>query len=29
MLNSGITNGQTPIEQTRIELTGMNGGAEI
>ena len=27
-LNSGMTNGQTPIEQTRIEMTGQNGGVE-
>lgn len=24
----GMMNGQTPVEQTRIELTGQNGGAE-
>lgn len=27
-LNSGMTNGQTPEEQYRIETTGQNGGAE-
>lgn len=27
-LNSGMTNGQTPIEQVRTEITGKNGGAE-
>lgn len=27
-LNSGMTNGQTPIEQVRVETTGQNGGAE-
>lgn len=27
-LNSGMTNGQTPIEQVRTEITGRNGGAE-
>ena len=27
-LNSGMTNGQTPIEQVRTEITGQNGGAE-
>lgn len=27
-LNSGITNGQTTIEQVRTEVTGQNGGAE-
>ena len=27
-LNSGFTNGQTPVEQVRTELTGQNGGAE-
>lgn len=27
-LNSGMTNGQTTIEQVRTELTGQNGGAE-
>ena len=26
-LNSGMTNGQTPVEQVRTELTGKNGGA--
>lgn len=26
-LNSGMTNGQTPIEQVRTEITGRNGGA--
>lgn len=26
-LNSGMTNGQTPIEQVRTEITGQNGGA--
>ena len=26
-LNSGMTNGQTPIEQVRTEVTGKNGGA--
>lgn len=28
MLNSGMTNGQNPLEQLRIEMTGQNGGAE-
>ena len=27
-LNSGMTNGQTSIEQVRVETTGQNGGAE-
>ena len=27
-LNSGMTNGQTTVEQVRTELTGQNGGAE-
>lgn len=27
-LNSGMTNGQTPVEQVRTEITGRNGGAE-
>lgn len=27
-LNSGMTNGQTTIEQVRTEITGRNGGAE-
>ena len=27
-LNSGMTNGQTPVEQVRTEITGQNGGAE-
>jgi len=27
-LNSGMTNGQTPIEQVRTEITGSNGGGE-
>lgn len=27
-LNSGMLNGQTPIEQVRVETTGQNGGAE-
>lgn len=27
-LNSGMTNGQTPVEQVRTEITGKNGGAE-
>ena len=26
-LNSGMTNGQTPVEQVRTEITGQNGGA--
>lgn len=26
-INSGMTNGQTPIEQVRTEITGKNGGA--
>lgn len=26
--NSGMTNGQTPIEQVRTEMTGQNGGVE-
>lgn len=26
-LNSGFTNGQTPVEQVRTEVTGQNGGA--
>lgn len=28
-LNSGLTNGNTPIEEVRKELTGQNGGGEI
>lgn len=28
-LNSGIMNGQTPIEQVRTEITGQNGGGEV
>lgn len=28
-INSGMTNGQTPIEQVRKEVTGQNGGASI
>lgn len=28
-LNSGMTNGETPVEQVRKELTGQNGGAEV
>lgn len=28
-INSGILNGQTPIEQLRKELTGKNGGADL
>lgn len=28
-LNSGMTNGQTPIEQVRTEITGQNGGGSI
>lgn len=27
-INSGFTNGQTPVEQVRVETTGRNGGAE-
>lgn len=27
-LNSGFTNGQTPVEQVRTEITGQNGGAQ-
>ena len=27
-LNSGMTNGQTPVEQVRTEVTGKNGGGE-
>lgn len=27
-LNSGFTNGQTPVEQVRVETTGKNGGAK-
>lgn len=27
-LNSGMLNGQTPVEQVRTEITGQNGGAE-
>ena len=27
-INSGMTNGQTPIEQVRKEITGRNGGGE-
>ena len=28
-VNSGMTNGQTPIEQVRIETTGQNGGGAV
>lgn len=28
-LNSGMTNGQTPVEQVRTEMTGKNGGATL
>lgn len=28
-LNSGMTNGQTPVEQVRTEMTGNNGGATL
>ena len=28
-LNSGMTNGQTPVEQVRKEMTGQNGGAQL
>lgn len=28
-LNSGMTNGQTPIEQVRNEMTGQNGGGTV
>lgn len=27
-LNSGMTNGQTPVEQVRTEVTGQNGGVQ-
>lgn len=28
-LNSGMTNGQTPVEQVRTEITGQNGGGTL
>lgn len=28
-VNSGMTNGQTPLEQVRIETTGQNGGGAV
>ena len=28
-INSGMTNGQTPIEQVRTEITGQNGGGTV
>ncbi len=28
-LNSGMTNGETPVEQVRKEVTGQNGGGDI
>lgn len=28
-INSGMTNGQTPLEQVRIETTGQNGGGSL
>ena len=28
-INSGMTNGQTPIEQVRTEITGQNGGGNV
>ena len=28
-LNSGMTNGQTPVEQVRTEMTGKNGGSTL
>ena len=28
-VNSGMTNGQTPLEQVRIETTGQNGGVAV
>ena len=28
-LNSGFTNGQTPVEQVRKEMTGQNGGSQV
>ena len=28
-INSGMTNGQTPLEQVRTEITGQNGGGSV
>ena len=28
-MNSGMLNGQTPVEQVRTEVTGQNGGGQV